>query len=93
MPYEDVLLLAQVYETQRIYQTQGISVGEQIYGRIFDQGTLGVIRNYRNLQIMIGTFVYRECELARAYVDILPRLQADPSTVSVHDFCQYLPGS
>jgi hypothetical protein len=84
MPYDEVLLLSQLYEDQRLYQVQGMAVSEQIYGRIFDQGVQGVIRNYRNLQTVIGT-------LARAYAGILPRFPVDSSVGNVHESCQYMP--
>ncbi len=90
MPYEKVLLISQVYKNQEQYEIQSRSVGQQIYGRMFDQGTDGVLQNYRNLTQIIGSFVYTECGLIAAYAEVLPALK--PGTeMETPPFCQYIP--
>ena len=91
MPYEDVLLISQVYMSQERYEAQSLSIGQQIYGRMFEEGTMGILRNYRNLTEIIGALVYTECSLATEYARVIPELLQDSTSVSIPQFCQYIP--
>ena len=98
MPYEKVLRISQVYKRQELYEAQSRSVGQLIYQRMFDEGTMGIVQNYRNLTQIIGSVAYTECGLARAYVEVLPELkekmyapETDSVVISIPQFCQYIP--
>ena len=91
IPFETVLQVSQVYENQRQYELQGSAIGSELYARIYDDGLEGLSRNYKNILTIIGTFVYRECELVRAYGDALLELVPGEATASVPAFCQQLP--
>ena len=91
IPYEDVLLVSQVYENQDSYDMQSSMVGAEIYSLMFNEGIEAMGRNYRNFTSIVGSFVYRECELANDYARVLPKLRRDSSTVEVPVFCSYMP--
>ena len=91
MPYDDVLLMSKIYDNQKRYETQSVLVATEIYSLMFNQGMDGMIKNYRNLSTIIGSFVYRECELIDAYAEVLPVLREDSLTVDIPVFCSYLP--
>jgi hypothetical protein len=80
MDYADVLVVAGIYDDQRRYVEQAEMVGGIIYGRLFDQGMGGVLRNYPNVATIVSTFVFRECRLLARYDEVLARLQAPDST-------------
>lgn len=75
MAHDDVLVLARMYDQQRRYTTQSEQIGALIYGEIFARGTGGVIRNYANLNSIIGAFWFRECGLLLGYDRALSELR------------------
>jgi hypothetical protein len=77
MHYADVLLLARIYEEQQEYRRQADQVGQLIYAQLFDRGFQGVVRNYGNLNTLIATFWYRECQLLHRYDEVIPQLWRD----------------
>lgn len=91
MPFEDVLLISQIYKNQEQYDTQSKFVGQQIYGRLFDQGTTGILNNYQNLTQIIGSFVYSECGLEAEYASVIFTLSGDSTIVATPQFCNYIP--
>ena len=72
MAYDDVLSLSRVYERQREYYDQQKLVGQNIYTTLFNEGRAGMLRNFENLQSILGTFMYRECDLLERYDAVLP---------------------
>ncbi|HEX8691960.1 MAG TPA: hypothetical protein VF746_06055 [Longimicrobium sp.] len=79
MDYGDVLTIARIYEEQRDYARQSEVVGGLIYTGLLNQGFGGMLRNYPNLNTIIGTFWYRECQLLRRYDEVLARLDGPPA--------------
>lgn len=80
MAYADVLRLARIYEEQVDYRRQSEQAGQLIYSHLFNQGFQGVLRNYANLNTIIGTFWYRECQLLRRYDAVLSELDGTNAT-------------
>ena len=74
MRHRDVLTIARIYALQENYAKQGEIVGTIIYNNLFEQGTGGIVRNYRNLASIVSTFWYRECELLLSYDSAMARL-------------------
>lgn len=81
MAYDDVLLLSRIYESQRQYYDQHKLVGQNIYTTLFNEGYAGMLRNIENLQFIIVTFMYRECQLLEHYNEVLPQLPTDEPAV------------
>ena len=81
MAYDDVLLLSRIYESQRQYYDQHKLVGQNIYTTLFNEGYAGMLRNIENLQFIIVTFMYQECQLLEHYNEVLPQLPTDEPTV------------
>lgn len=79
MRYADVLTLSRIYEEQRSYHRQSDQVGGIIYGGLFSEGFGGMLRNHANLNGIIGSFWYRECQLLASYDAALAKLGAPPS--------------
>lgn len=77
MKYADVLALARVYNRQEHYEGQSDQVRELIYTRLFEEGFRGMVRSYGNLNSLISTMWYRECELLASYAEVSAQL--DPS--------------
>lgn len=77
MKYADVLALARTYNRQEHYEGQSDQVRELIYTRLFDEGFQGIVRGYVNLNSIISTMWYRECELLASYAEVSAQL--DPS--------------
>jgi hypothetical protein len=93
MAHDDVLVLARMYDQQRRYATQAEQIGALIYGEIFARGTGGVIRNYANLNAIIGAFWYRECDLLLGYDRALAELRGGAAeTREVPQRCRPRPG-
>ncbi len=67
MEYDDLLLLSRTYADQRSYENQALQVGQLIYTRLFNEGHRGVYGNLANLQSILSTFWYRECQLLEHY--------------------------
>ena len=67
MPYDDVLVLSDVYAEQQDYELQTQRGAGLIYARLFDEGHGGMLRNFVNLNTLITTFWYRECRLLDSY--------------------------
>ena len=67
MAYDDVLLLSRTYASQQNYEHQAEQIGQLIYTRLFDEGRQGIYSNLANLQHIISTFWYRECQLLASY--------------------------
>lgn len=91
MNYEEVLLISQTYKHQEQYESQSRAIGQQIYNRMFERGTQGVLQNYRNHVQILGAFVYTECSLAKEYSHVIPLLQSGSTAMEVPRFCQYIP--
>ncbi len=91
MPYDELVLISRIYRQQEKYEIQSRSIGQQIYSRMFDEGTAGIVRNYRNLVQIIGSFIYTECGLAEEYARVIPILKKDTLQVSVPVYCKYIP--
>ncbi len=89
--YDKVRIISQVYETQAQYETQSSSIGEQIYSRMFENGTRGIVKNYHNLAQIVGSFFYTECGLAEEYARVVPLLKSDSTLLITPQACQYLP--
>ncbi len=90
MKYADVLALARVYNRQEHYDGQSDQVRELIYTRLFDEGFQGMVRGYVNLNSLINTMWYRECELLAGYAEVSAQL--DPSrgagTAEIPEACK-----
>lgn len=80
LAYADVLALARVYAAQRNYQVQARQTGELIYGRLFEQGHAGMVRDVASLNTLVGTFWYQECGLLARYDDALAHFEGGAST-------------
>lgn len=95
MPYDQVLLISQVYKSQEQYENQSHAIGQQIYGRMFNEGMGGILQNYKNMTQIIGTFAYNECGLAFAYKEVIPQLKQstnqDSTQLEIPVFCNYMP--
>ncbi len=95
MPYDQVLLISQVYKSQEQYESQSHAIGQQIYESMFKDGMGGILQNYKNLTQIVGTFAYNECGLASAYKEVIPQLRQDNSqdstNLEVPRFCSYIP--
>ena len=91
MTYDEVLLISQVYEKQKHYETQGVMAATEIYAFMFNKGLQEMVKNYSNLTTMIGSFAYTECDLVRTYAEVLPRLKSDYVTIDTPAFCEYMP--
>ena len=74
VPYDEVLLMSHVYDKQEAYKKQTNTAGDLIYKTIYESGTDGVRRNYRNLNGILQTFVYIECDLLGQYDEALATL-------------------
>ena len=81
MNYDDVLVLSRVYENQREYYDQQKLVGQNIYTTLFNEGSAGILRNVENLQTILSTFLYRECNLLERYDEVLTNLPTDGPVV------------
>ncbi|HMB89642.1 MAG TPA: hypothetical protein VKP65_02270 [Rhodothermales bacterium] len=83
MDYNDVLLLSRTYASQQSYEHQAEQVGQLIYTRLFDEGHQGIYGNLANLQDIIATFWYRECQLLASYDEAFTHFgQAPPAIPS-----------
>ena len=91
MDYEDVLRVSQLYESQDGYEMQSQFVGQEIYSQIFQSGYLKIVQNYQNLNAIVGTYLYRECELAQAYAGFLPAYRGAVEANDVPEVCQRMP--
>ena len=94
MAYDDVLLLSRIYESQRQYYDQQKLVGQNIYTTFFNEGYAGMLRNIDNLQFIIGTFMYRECQLLEDYDEVLPQLPTREQALAyppAPEFCTFMP--
>ncbi len=91
MPYEDVLLISNVYKHQEQYEVLSRTFGQQIYSRMFDGGTESILDNYQNLAQIIGSFAYTECNLADEYIEVLSGLKEDSTQLARPIYCNYLP--
>ncbi len=89
--YEKVRMVSQVYEMQEQYDVQSQAVGQQIYGRMFEEGMSGILKNYRNLAQIVGAFFYTECGLLTEYAAVVPALRGDSTQLAIPQFCQNLP--
>lgn len=65
--FADVLHLSRAYALQEDYTEQASNIGQLIYQDLYRGGTTSILGNYRNLTILIMTFVYREQELLETY--------------------------
>ena len=94
MTYDDVLLLSRIYENQRQYYDQQKLVGQNIYTTLFNEGSAGMLRNIENLQFIIITFIYRECQLLEDYDEVLPQLPTREQALAyppAPEFCAFMP--
>ncbi len=93
MDYDDVLLLSRTYAGQRSYEQQKQNVGQLIYARLFDEGFQGVYGNLANLQTILMTFAYRECQLLESYAEAFVHLGEPAATAdapAIPAVCQRL---
>ena len=93
MTYDDVLLLSRIYEIQREYYDQQKLVGQNIYTTLFNEGRAGMLRNIENLQFIIITFMYRECQLLEDYDEVLPQLPTREQALAyppAPEFCTFM---
>ena len=91
IPYEDVLTVSRLYENQNRYEEQSEMISHEIYGQIFQHGYQGILQNYQNLFAVIGTFLYRECELLQAYSDVLPQYVEESTVLEIPEACSRMP--
>lgn len=89
MPYSRVVQLNRVYEQQRKYEAQAEVVGQIIYQQLFSQGFDQMLRHYRNLNTIVGTFWYRECQLLETYDTALDAL-GRPPRATLPAPCRYI---
>jgi hypothetical protein len=91
MGYDDVLLLSRTYASQQNYEHQAEQVGQLIYTRLFDEGHRGIYSNLANLQHIISTFWYRECQLLASYNEAFAHFDpaAPADSLSLPPTCTY----
>ena len=90
MPYATVVRLNRMYEQQQSYESQAETVGQILYQQLFTMGYEHVLRNYRHLSTIVGTFWYRECQLLASYDEVLA--DADSTSAPAQPLppeCQY----
>ena len=95
--YQDVLNVSQVYEQQKQYENQSMMVAAEIYTMLFNQGLDGITSNYQNLNAILGTFMYRECDLAKSYNHLHQEMgrtakAATADSLGVPGVCMQMPG-
>lgn len=73
--YETVIEISHVYAALERYEAQSLSIGELIYGKLFEGGHQSIVGNYRNLGSIISTFRYRENELLEVIDETLSSVQ------------------
>lgn len=88
MNYEKVLLLSRIYESQEEYMYQSQQSGDLIFNKLFNEGYLGMLKNYQNLSTLISSFWYQECGLLSSYNKLI--LELDPQSESIEEpgICQ-----
>lgn len=67
IPYPIVEAISEIYTGQQSYEAQTRSVGNLIYQSMFNDGTDGILNNYRNLISIISAFSYRERQMTAQY--------------------------
>ena len=89
MPYDTVLRVSRLYESQHSYTVQAEQVGSVIYGALFHDGYDAMRHRYPNLLSLVSTFWYRECQLLARYDETLALLGNAPAAAPAPPACQY----
>ena len=90
MDYNDVLLLSGIYAQQHRYEYQAQQSGQLIYTKLFNEGHVGMQRNFANLNTIITAFWYEECVLLNQYQQAKTQLMQgqEPASDVMPDACQ-----
>lgn len=90
MSYDRVLAYATMYQRQEEYAVQSHQVAEMLYGALFEKGIGGVVGNAQNLQSILSTFWYRECQLLGRYDGILDGIENIADREPLPPACGYV---
>lgn len=82
LEYRDVLLLSRIYASQERYEDQSEIVGAEVYRRLFADGRQGILEDYQNLAVVVGTFLFRERQLTKEYRQALAELGREVQALS-----------
>lgn len=91
IPFERIVMASRLYQDQQRYQQSVVQVSGEIYRTLFSEGAPGMLRNWRNLSGILSSMVFRECELARNYEEVLPQLDSGVEALPEPQYCTLLP--
>ena len=93
IPYERALAFSKIYAQYEGYTKQTNNVADLLYSDLYNDGYLGVLDNFENLNIILGTFAYTECELLTTVENSLSEIGGLELAAEqmAPPYCSYIP--